>query len=236
VWEGNTGTLPVELSSLTYSKQFDQSGQPVGTSLAWHTDSEEGDAYFEVQRSINGADFQDLFQVPSTAPGGTSSTPINYSYLDNDHDTGTYLYQLEQVDLDGSIHFSNSVELHWGTSGLIVSQNYPNPLLIGTPSTTTLSPLSQLVQDNSPTITPWPETRFHYELPGADVVTLKIYSSTGVVVRTLLDHVPQNPGDPDAFWDGKTDDGTIASSGAYFYVIETQNSGTVVNKMILFSN
>jgi flagellar hook assembly protein FlgD len=91
-------------------------------------------------------------------------------------------------------------------------------------------------QNQTNTISPWPVTRFHYELPNADVVSLKIYTSTGELIRTLLDQVQQQPGDPDAFWDGRKDDGSYAPSGTYFYVIETQNSGAVVNKMILLSN
>jgi hypothetical protein len=147
------------------------------------------------------------------------------------------LYELKEVDLDGSVQASNMVELNWGASGLIVSQNYPNPFLVGSPSTSSNNS-NNLLGNPVPTnaISPWPYTRFHYELPNPDVVTLKIYSSTGELIRTLLDQVSQQPGDPDAFWDGTKADGSYAPSGTYFYEISTQNSGTVVNKMILLSN
>jgi hypothetical protein len=235
IWEGNTGTLPIELASFTYQKQ--QNTSPIGTVLNWITDSENGSAYFELDRSFNGTSFETIAQVPTKAPGGNSSIQLNYSYFDSTHAAGNYIYELKEIDLDGSIHASNVVELNWGASGLIVSQNYPNPFMIGTPSTTTNNS-SSLLGNPAPsnTISPWPVTRFHYELPNADVVTIKIYSSTGQLVRTLLDQVPQQPGDPDAFWDGTLSDGTYAPSGTYFYEISTQNSGTVVNKMILLSN
>jgi photosystem II stability/assembly factor-like uncharacterized protein len=235
IWEGNTGVLPIELASFTYQKQ--QSPQPVGTILNWITDSELGTAYFEIDRSIRGASFQQIAQVPTKASGGNSSVQLNYSFFDSTHAAGEYIYQLKEVDLDGSVHASNLVELNWGASGLIVSQNYPNPFLIGNPSTS-VSIANELLGNPAPanTISPWPVTRFHYELPNADVVTLKIYTSTGELIRTILDQVQQQPGDPDAFWDGHKEDGSYAPSGTYFYVIQTQNSGTVVNKMILLSN
>ncbi len=234
LWEANTTVLPVELSSLTYQKQFDANHQGTGVNLLWHTDSEHGDAYFAIERSVDGAAFEEVARIPTQAPNGNSSTRLDYSYFDASHASGTYLYQLKQVDLDGSAHFSNAVELHWGTTGLIVSQNYPNPLVIGTPSTNVgFNPLGN---DGSLNASPWPETRIHYELPDADVVTIKVYNSTGKLVRTLLDHVSQNPGDPDAFWDGRADDGAVAPSGAYFYSVETEHNGTVINKMVLFSN
>src|SRR5581483_191209 len=135
IWEANTGTLPVELAGFTYQKI--QNANLIGTQLSWHTDSEHGSAFFVVERSIDGAAFEDLSpSIPSKAPGGTSSTMLDYAFFDSTHAAGDYIYQLKQIDLDGSVHFSNAVELHWGQSGLIVSQNYPNPFVIGTPSST----------------------------------------------------------------------------------------------------
>lgn len=235
IWESNTSTLPIELASFTYQKQ--QTGSPIGTILNWITDSEDGSSYFELDRSIGGASFEEVAEVPTKAPGGNSSSQLSYSFFDSTHSPGEYLYELKEVDLDGTVQASNMVELNWGASGLIVSQNYPNPFLVGSPSTSP-SNYNSLIGSPIPAnaISPWPYTRFHYELPGPDVVTLKIYSSTGQLIRTLLDQVSQQPGDPDVFWDGTLADGSYAPSGTYFYEISTQNSGTVVNKMILLSN
>lgn len=207
IWQGATNTLPVELAGFGYQKV--QTADLTGTSLSWHTDSEHGSAYFVVERSIDGAAFQDLTPtIPTQAPGGNSTSQLDYSFFDSTHTSGDYIYQLKQVDLDGSIHYSNSVELHWGTSGLIVSQNYPNPFVIGAPQPS--NSYNPFGATPGPVVSPWPETRIHFELPDADVVTLKIYNSTGRVVRTLLDQVQQQPGDPDAFWDGRADDGAFS--------------------------
>jgi hypothetical protein len=236
IWESNTSTLPIELASFTYQKQ--QNSQSIGTILNWITDSEDGSSYFELDRSIGGASFEEVAQIPTKAPGGNSSTQLSYSFFDSTHTPGEYLYELKEVDLVGTVSAGNMVELNWGASGLIVSQNYPNPFLVGTPSTGANNNNTLLGGSPIPAnaISPWPYTRFHYELPCPDVVTLKIYSSTGELIRTLLNQVSQQPGDPDVFWDGTLADGSYAPSGTYFYEISTQNSGTVVNKMILLSN
>ncbi len=230
IWQGATNALPVELAGFNFQKL--QTADQTGTVLSWHTDSEHGSAFFVVQRSIDGAAFQDL--SPTVPAAGNSNVQRNYSFFDSTHTSGDYIYQLKQVDLDGSIHYSNSVELHWGVGNLIVSQNYPNPFVIGT--TTPNTGYNPFGQTTEPIVAPWPETRIHYELPDADQVTLKIYNSEGKVVRTLLNNVQQQPGDPDAFWDGRADDGAFCPSGTYFYVIQTAHYGTIVNKMILISN
>src|SRR5207253_9495751 len=124
IWEGSTNSLPVELSSLTYKKT------KTGTQLLWHTDSEHGDAFFAVERSIDGTAFEDIKIIPTQAPGGNSNDRLDYSFFDSMHSPGTYLYQLKQQDIDGTVHFSNHVELHWGNDQMIVYQNYPNPLLL----------------------------------------------------------------------------------------------------------
>ena len=240
IWEGSTNTLPVELSSLTYTKV------QAGTVLSWHTDSERGDAGFYVQRSINGGEFQDVTFVPSLASGGTSNIQLKYSFLDSLRSPGKYLYQLKQVDLDGTQHFSNHVEVQWGNTQMTVYQNYPNPLLIGSGAAPgTNSAFNPFGTTEDPLVVPAMSTHFVYELPDEDAVSIKIYNSLGKFVAYATTSVgggqpvnglTQEPGTQDAFWDGHAEDGAIAPSGAYFYVIESQKFGSFVNKMMLLTN
>jgi minor extracellular serine protease Vpr len=61
-----------------------------------------------------------------------------------------------------------------------------------------------------------PVTTISYSVPAAGHVSLQIFSVTGRLVRTLVDQVvPAGLGE--AVWDGRTDDGTAAGSGVYFY-------------------
>lgn len=242
LWEGNTNTLPVELSTLAYHKTRS------GTQLAWHTDSELGNQGFWVERSIDGAAFEDVSFVASRASGGVSNTRLDYDFVDTVRHSGTYLYQLKQMDLDGSMKFSNHVEVHWGNDQMIVYQNYPNPLLIGTPDPTLANGFQPFGEDNTPFVTPALATRFDYELPydeetEGDIVSLRIFNASGKFVAFAktpdgkdVDQLSQQGGQQSAFWNATASDGAVAPSGAYFYVIETQHSGTHIGKMMLYSN
>jgi hypothetical protein len=89
--------LPVELVS------FSAAPAPTGTALTWATASELNSAYFEVERSSDGARFAALGQV---AGAGTSVQAHRYAYLDAPAPAGLSYYRLRQVDLNGSAHFS----------------------------------------------------------------------------------------------------------------------------------
>jgi len=208
IYEGNVNILPVELTGLTAAKTS------TGTNLIWNTSSEHDDSGFWVERSFNGQPFENLSFITGA---GNSNTVRSYSYFDPMHDNGYYIYRLSQIDLDGSSHLSNIVEVTYGPSATALSlgQNYPNPYLAGYASTG--------------------NTRIHYVLPQDDAVTLRVYSSTGIVVRTILDHQQESGGDNDAFWDGADNNGTPVASGVYYYRLETASGGNLWNKMVLVS-
>lgn len=205
IWEGNVNILPVELTGLTAIKTAS------GTNLVWKTESEHDDSGFWVERSYNYAPFEQLSFI---AGAGNSNSERSYNYLDSKQDDGYYIYRLNQIDLDGSSHLSNIVEVHYGaTSALRLDQNFPNPFIA-----------SEATTGN---------TRIRYELPDADEVTLKIYSVSGAVVHTIADHEQEAIGEQDKFWDGTDDHGTAVASGAYYYVLETKSGGKLWKKMIL---
>lgn len=77
-----------------------------------------------------------------------------------------------------------------------LSQNYPNPFN--------------------------PETAISYQLFAAGEVQLAIFNMLGEKVRTLI-NTRQTAGDYIARWDGKDDSGNVASSGIYFYQLQSGN-------------
>ena len=85
-------------------------------------------------------------------------------------------------------------------------QNYPNPFKI--------------------------QTAIRYSLPGESRVSLKIYSITGRLVKTLLDQ-NQTSGIYSVNWDGKDNLGKTVSSGIYFYRLETDNYQTTNRAIII---
>lgn len=118
------GQLPVELKSFAASvvNGFVQ--------LNWSTATETNNRGFEVQRKVDGSDFVTIAFVQGK---GTTTQSQNYSFVDNNVQTGTYSYRLKQVDMNGSYSYSNVVEVTTNPTDYSLEQNYPNPF---NPSTT----------------------------------------------------------------------------------------------------
>jgi photosystem II stability/assembly factor-like uncharacterized protein len=203
IWEANTNILPVELSSLEAVKTTS------GTELRWRTDSERGSSHFIVERSYNYAPFENIHEEQAL---GNSSTPHDYLFFDGKTDDGYYIYRLRQVDLDGAERVSNTVEVRYGSAARFrLDQNFPNPYV---------------AKDGG-------ATKVRFELPEDDVVTLRVFSATGQLVRTLAEGQFFRAGDRDVLWDGLDINGIPAASGVYQYVLEAQRFGSLWNKMVV---
>jgi flagellar hook assembly protein FlgD len=69
---------------------------------------------------------------------------------------------------------------------------------------------------HSPVPNPFnPNTQLEYELPRPASVTLRVYTPSGRLVRTLLAAVPLPAGKHAATWDGRDGTGRAVSSGIY---------------------
>ena len=72
--------------------------------LEWATATEKNNAYFAIERSVDGVHFAILDQI---AGHGTISQPQEYSYLDRQAVSGRALYyRLRQVDTNGEAEYS----------------------------------------------------------------------------------------------------------------------------------
>jgi len=58
----------------------------------------------------------------------------------------------------------------------------------------------------------------HYKVYNNDKITIKIYTRTGNFVKTLFEG-NVNPGEYDAYWDGRDEKGKLVSSGIYIVMI-----------------
>jgi len=65
-----------------------------------------------------------------------------------------------------------------------------------------------------------PSTTIRFDMREKDLVTIKIYSVAGQLVRTLIDGVKE-AGSYGVLWDGRSDRGGAVASGIYFYKMET---------------
>lgn len=63
-------------------------------------------------------------------------------------------------------------------------------------------------------------TVIRYTLPKSTYVTLKVYNAVGELIRTLCSEKLQ-PGFYRTYWDGRSNTGTRAAPGVYFYRLQT---------------
>ena len=77
-----------------------------------------------------------------------------------------------------------------------------------------------------------PETVIPFSLAQNGRVTIRVFDVAGRVVRTLIDR-PEAEGPHVARWNGKTDNGTRASSGVYFYRITFPDGSTSAKKLMI---
>ena len=92
--------------------------------LRWATATERNSAYFAVERSANGHDFQPVGRVQAA---GTSAQARTYELRDAQPLTALTYYRLRQVDLDQTAVHSAVVTLSPSTREAAQASVYPNP-------------------------------------------------------------------------------------------------------------
>jgi len=95
----STVILPLHLAAFTLSARNG------GVLLSWHTESEEGDTRFEVERSVPGNPFEKLTSIDARG-----LSPSAYSWLDAAPPEGRSLYRLKIIEPSRT---SYSRILHW---------------------------------------------------------------------------------------------------------------------------
>jgi hypothetical protein len=148
----NSSEVPVELVSFT--------GEFVNGSvkLNWITATETNNSGFEVERKSVNRNWEKAGFVTGA---GTKTSQSVYSFSEDKLVAGKYIYRLKQIDLDGSIAYSQEVEVDMGIpTEFTLDQNFPNPFN--------------------------PNTIIRFALPVAGGVSLNIYNSLGEKVASLI--------------------------------------------------
>ncbi|MBK8706464.1 MAG: hypothetical protein IPN33_24790 [Saprospiraceae bacterium] len=93
--------------------------------MEWATATETDNAYFTIERSKDGRQFEAIAQVPGA---GNSTIPLDYALTDENPLKGHSYYRLRQTDYNGDVSFSNleSVFMNQTASGDI--HYFPNPV------------------------------------------------------------------------------------------------------------
>jgi hypothetical protein len=170
--------------------------------VAWQTLSEINTYRFYVQKG--GQTWQ---TIDSVNAGGTSLTKRLYAVTDSNVSAGTWTYRIKEVDLDGTIHYSEtattallSIASDPVVRAYALEQNFPNPFN--------------------------PATTIQYALPNAANVKLTVFNVLGQETATLVDE-PRPAGIHTVRFDGSR-----LASGLYFYRLQ---AGTYVEmkKLVL---
>jgi uncharacterized protein (TIGR03790 family) len=193
------GALPVQMNYV-HATALQGSGN---VELRWGTLSELNNYGFTVQRAdtlVRG--FADL-ERSFVAGHGTTLEPQSYTWSDRNVSPGTYIYRLKQIDLDGTMHYSEqqrvvvtgalaSVNEDAIPGRFALEQNYPNPFN--------------------------PSTRIRYAVPQAGMVHLAVYNSIGQEIALLVQEF-QSAGEHEVTFSPERL--TSIASGNYFYRLQT---------------
>ena len=112
--------LPVELSQFTATEVGMHTAK-----LSWSTHSELNNAGFQVEKSINGSDFDSIGFVEGN---GTSTFSHDYVFYDENFVYTSY-YRLKQLDFTGKTGYSNIVSLENKHPNQSVISLFPNPAI-----------------------------------------------------------------------------------------------------------
>ena len=150
----NNGGTPVELFSFTATKNVNE------IILNWSTATETNNSGFEILRFTQNVN-DGWNRIGFVTGNGTTTETQHYSFTDNDVKPGKYQYKLKQIDYDGTIEYSQIVEVEIPfVNEFSLSQNYPNPFN--------------------------PTTSLQYAIGSRQFVTLKVYDLLGREITTLV--------------------------------------------------
>lgn len=148
--------IPVELNNFSAYVDVNK------VLLTWQTSTETNTQGFFIERKnleLKGAEWIEIGFIE----GKGNSTEINqYRFTDYPMSDGTYHYRLKQMDYDGTLNYSNEVEVNYFTvKSFALFQNYPNPFN--------------------------PSTTISFQLPEASYITLKVFDAVGTEVETIAE-------------------------------------------------
>jgi Secretion system C-terminal sorting domain len=134
-WSGSSRTFTMPSESVTfwvfssvplavsYLAPLQGDNLPEGILLRWATATERNNAFFDLERSKNGVDFEKI----ATIQGNNNAVQTKqYSFLDKKPFDNQNYYRLRQTDTDGRFEYSNIVVVNKAAKINIVIA--PNPI------------------------------------------------------------------------------------------------------------
>ncbi len=118
----NSGVNPLPVSLVSFTAQYRDNE----VNLNWSTASEQNNAYFNIERSADAANWTTIGKVEGH---GTSNITNSYQAIDNLAGvvpTGMIYYRLKQVDYNNAFTYSNIQSVNINNPAYAVS-TFPNP-------------------------------------------------------------------------------------------------------------
>ena len=176
--------------------------------LNWATASQTNNAGFRVLRSTDRENYDVVSEL--IAGAGTTDQLMDYTFEDASLPAVERVYYvLEQIDIDGTVHRSNPIEVMLGARFLLPtefsSSVYPNPFN--------------------------PSTTISYDLPSNADVSIVIYDAIGQEIRQLVSEY-RVAGRYSVRWDATDHRGRSVGSGVYIAKIKA-GQHTALQKMLL---
>lgn len=155
--------------------------------LSWQTATEVNNYGFDVERKAENESWSKISFVQGH---GNSNSPKNYSFTDSSPLAGKIQYRLKQIDFDGKFEYSPIIDVNVDAPvSFALHQNHPNPFN--------------------------PETIISFQLPFAELVSLKVFDVLGKEVAELVNE--QKPsGNYEVNFNGSN-----LASGIYFYQLRS---------------
>jgi hypothetical protein len=194
----NGGPLPVEMAEMTV-----QAAKNTAT-ISWSTASETENFGFDVERRRMDDGVVAWAQIGFVPGSGTSSSPRDYSFVDQRVSPGRYAYRIKQIDHSGAFTYTSTLEVEIGLAPkeFTLSQNYPNPFN--------------------------PTTTIEFTLPEDGHVTLKVFDMAGREIASLFN------GDMKAgVYHQVVFDATRLASGMYVSQLEAGGKVTTRRMMLV---
>ena len=120
---GFTGALPVTLLDFSASKSLDD------VLLRWNTSHEINFDRFEVERSLNGAEFGRIATVQSQSAGSGTYHALDANALKLYAAQPVLYYRLKMIDKDGKFKYSGIVTVKSGNTRSLQVNVAPNPFI-----------------------------------------------------------------------------------------------------------
>ncbi len=182
--DSTANVLPVELSN------FSAITNRNNVRLNWSTSSEINNSGFDIERALTNDQWEKIGFVKGN---GTTSIPNQYSFNDNNLNSGNYQYRLKQIDYNGNYQYYDlQTEVKIGMpTNFSLKQNYPNPFN--------------------------PVTKIDYDIPNDAFVSLKLFDLNGKELKNLISEF-KNAG-----YYSVNLNASALPSGTYFYRLESGN-------------